>query len=138
MKKLLPEGFREVSHGADAALEVWALDLPGLFRQAAQGMYALMGATPTRANSTSRTLSLFASDDESLLVAFLSQLLFLLEQESLLFTNIVLELQPGNLKATLEGIPPGSIQREIKAVTFNDLAICQEERLYRVSIVFDL
>ncbi|MGA9397688.1 MAG: archease [Anaerolineaceae bacterium] len=138
MKKLLTEGFREVGHGADAALEVWARDLPALFRQAAQGMYSLMGATPSQVSSTLRSFKLSAADDESLLVMFLSRLLFLLDQERLMFTKMEFHYLPGRLIGILEGTPLGSIQREIKAVTFNDLEIRQEERLYRVLIVFDL
>ena len=138
MKKLLPEGFREVSHGADAALEVWARDLPGLFRQAAQGMYSLMGATPGRASSALRSFNLSAADDESLLVMFLSRLLFLLDQERLMFTKMEFHCLPGRLIGMLEGVRLGSIQREIKAVTFNDLLIRQEGRKYQVLIVFDL
>lgn len=134
----MPEGFCEVSHGADAALEMWAPDLPGLFHQAAKGMYALMGAMPARVNSSSRTFCLSAQDDESLLVAFLSQLLFILEQEGLMFISIKLDHKPGDLKANLEVVPYVSIQREIKAVTFNDLAIRREGQGYRVMIVFDL
>ncbi len=131
-------GYREIGHGADAALEVWATDLPGLFRQSALGMYSLLGAEPDRQEPTSRKFHLSASDDEALLVSFLSQLLYLLEQDHLMFPAIEVEYEPGFLTVTLEGVPPCSIQREIKAVTFNDLAIQRGDRFYRVMLVFDL
>lgn len=136
--KDIPEGFREAGHGADVALEVWAPGQAQLFKQAAMGMYDLLGATGSKADSISRTLTFSARDDESLLVAFLSQLLFMLEQEHLIFTGIELEHRPGRLKAFLNGVPLHAIQREIKAVTFNNLEIRFEDRHFRACIVFDL
>ncbi|MBN2256555.1 MAG: archease [Anaerolineaceae bacterium] len=131
-------GFCEISHGADAALEVWASDLPALFQQAALGMLALMGVELAGVGSVRRSLRLTAPDDESMLVLFLSELLFLLEQEQLVFSATNLTFRQGQLQASLVGSPLGSIQREIKAVTFNDLAIHRAGDCLRVTIVFDL
>jgi SHS2 domain-containing protein len=138
MKAQASAGFGELGHGADAALEVWAPDLPGVFRQAALGMMALMGVETTGGSTVERELMLSAPDDESLLVAFLSQLLFTLEQERLALTVTDLVLGPGRLDVTLAGAPLLSIQREIKAVTFNELAIRQSDGCLKVVIVFDL
>ncbi len=60
------------------------------------------------------------------------------EKENLIFPDIKLDLQPGNLQATLAGVPPGSVLREVKAVTFNDLKIRRVGCGVRVLIVFDL
>jgi SHS2 domain-containing protein len=138
MKAQAVAGFCEVSHGADAALDVWASDLPELFRQAALGMLALMIAEPDEGTPIRRSLSLAGADNESLLVAFLSHLLFLLEQERLVFSITDLIFRPGKLEASLAGAPLRSIQREIKAVTFNELAIRQADECLKVTIVFDL
>jgi hypothetical protein len=67
-----------IAHTADWALKVWSVDLPGLFREAALGMYALMDVqfgAPTQP----RRLELSAHDPESLLVGFLSELLYFVE-----------------------------------------------------------
>lgn len=36
-------GYKEVEHTADIALQVWAEDFYTLLRKAAEGLYALMG-----------------------------------------------------------------------------------------------
>jgi SHS2 domain-containing protein len=138
MKVQASAGFRELGHGADVALEVWAPDLPGVFRQAVAGMLALMGVETAGEHRLERALILTAPDDESLLVALLSQVLFILEQERLVFTLVDLVPAPGRLDVTLAGAPLLSIQREIKAVTFNDLAIRRSDGCLKVVIVFDL
>jgi SHS2 domain-containing protein len=138
MKAQAAAGYRELEHGSDAALEAWAPDLPELFQQAALGMLALMGVESTGDDTAERSLTLKALDDESLLVAFLSRLLFFLEQERLIFSVTGLTIGPGRLEAGLSGRPLRSIQREIKAVTFNDLDICQAGAGLKVIIVFDL
>ncbi len=138
MKASAHAGFRELSHGADAALEVWAPDLEGIFRQSAVGMLELMGIEKEEDGGVERVLELSAPDDESLLVSLLSRMLFSIEQERLAFLVTDLQLAPGRLKVTLAGAPVRTMQREIKAVTFNELAIRREESRFRVVIVFDL
>lgn len=131
-------GFQEVGHGADAAIEVWAPDMAELFHQSLLGMLVLMGVETVVKSPCDRSLDITTADDESLLVAFLSQVLFVLEQERLVLSVNNLDLKPGRLVANLAGLPLRSIQREIKAVTFNDLAINQANTGLTVKIVFDL
>jgi SHS2 domain-containing protein len=138
MKAHPSAGFHEVDHGADAALEVWAPDLAELFSQSARGMLDLMGVESTGRNTVARSLALTAADNEALLVAFLSRLLFMLEQERLVFSVDQIRLTPGRLEADLLGAPAGVIQREIKAVTFNDLAIRRAAGCLSAVIVFDV
>jgi SHS2 domain-containing protein len=40
---MIESGFKEVSHTADLAVEVWAPDLEGLLRCAALALYHLLG-----------------------------------------------------------------------------------------------
>lgn len=131
-------GFCEIDHGADAALEVWAPDLSELFRQASIGMQVLMGMEPAGGQPVERGLTIQGEDDESLLVGFLSQLLFWLDQEHRAFSVVELTLQQGRLDVRLSGALVSAIQREIKAVTYNDLALQQSKDAWTVKIVFDL
>lgn len=134
--------FEEIAHTADWCLRVWAADLPTLFAEAARGMSALMQARPAAGPATRRTLSLSAPDAESLLVAFLSELVYAAEQEHLLFTRFRLETVEGSegweLKAEMDGAPLASAVRIIKAVTYHNLHIRQTARGYEVEIVFDV
>ena len=131
-------GFRELEHTADWELEVWGPDLPNLFEQAARGMYALKGIRLEPQPRVERTLKLHAPDQESLLVAFLAELLFLEEVEGLGFDTFELRLDEDSLSARMSGAPVGSPGKDIKAVTYHNLAIRKTERGLEVNIVFDV
>lgn len=131
-------GFAEIEHTADWALRVWAPDLDRLFAQAAAGMYWLMGTTFSSGPRTDRDIHLEAIDAEALLVAFLSELLFIGESEGLGFDRIVPVVKATELTATASGVPIAAQKKEIKAVTYHNLAIQHSEAGYQVTIVFDV
>ena len=131
-------GFKEIAHTADWELEVWAPDLPGLFEQAARGMYLLMGVRLQPAGRQSRTLELSAADGESLLVSFLDELLYIQNADRLGFDVFQINITDWNLRARLEGAPLESLGKEIKAVTYHRLKIQSDERQLIVRIVFDV
>jgi len=135
-------GFEEITHTADWALRVWASDLKGLFVEAAQGMYVLLGAQTAKGPHVKRTFAAEAQDAESLLVAFLSELVYAAEQERLAFASFrvrTLERSDGwTLEAEMSGAPLVSLTKAIKAVTFHNLQIQQTAQGYEVEIVFDV
>jgi SHS2 domain-containing protein len=131
-------GYREVEHTADWELEVWAIDLPGLLEQAARGMYALSGMRLHSQPRFIRTLSLKATDDETLLVNFLSELLYLTEQEGIGFDQFRITVDHFVLQAELGGAKLAALDKEIKAVTYHKLAVRQTDGKLWVNIVFDV
>ncbi len=135
-KKL--RGYQELEHTADWELRVWAPDLAALFVEAARGMYALTGVRMGDGPETVRLLELDADDPESLLVAFLSELLFLGEQEALAFDQMALVVNDSSLRGDLRGRPVVSQDKEIKAVTYHNLRIKRGQRGLEVSLVFDV
>lgn len=131
-------GYEEVEHTADWALRVWAPDLEGIFAQAAQGMYALMETTLAPDPHRDMTVELQAPDSESLLVAFLSELLYYGEAEGLGFEDCRVILVDQSLRATLRGARITSQVKEIKAVTFHNLKIEPHDGMFWATIVFDV
>jgi len=131
-------GFIEIEHTADWALKVWAPDLPGLFRLAAEGMYSLTETTLEVLPRVERTIELSGIDAESLLVSFLSELLYLSESENLGFDRIQVNLPGTTLKAVVEGAPISGQRKEIKAVTYHNLQIRHTPAGFSVTIVFDV
>jgi len=101
-------------------------------------MYALSGTRLLPGPPEQRTLELFASDAESLLVSFLSELLYFGEQEGLGFDSFELQMKEDSLRARLAGAPIASQDKEIKAVTYHNLAIRQTGRDLEANIVFDV
>jgi len=132
-------GFREIAHTADWELEVWATDLTGLLEQAARGMFAISGTRLRPGERQKRSLELQALDAESLLVRFLSELLWLSQQEGLAFDMYKLTLKPGwGLQAELDGALITSQEKEIKAVTYHNLVIRRKSKGLAVNIIFDV
>jgi SHS2 domain-containing protein len=133
-----PTGYQEIEHTADWALRVWAPDLPTLFAQAAKGMYALMDTALCPEPRSRRSFELQADDEESLLVSFLNELLYFGELEDLGFDRFEVRINRQNLRAEVEGAPFEARKKEIKAVTYHNLAIRKNDESYVVEIVFDV
>jgi len=131
-------GFREIEHTADWELEVWAPDLPGVLEQAGKGMYGLAGFQLETGPRVSRSFKLVVCDNESLLVDFLSELLWIAENEGLAFDVYDLSIKNAWLNVKLEGAPIASFSKEIKAVTYHNLNIVHSGKGLRVRIVFDV
>jgi SHS2 domain-containing protein len=135
--------FEELPHTADWSLRVWAPDLNQLFTESARGMNALAGIRLAEKPRVRRLFSLSSPDVESLLVSFLSELVYISEQDRLAFDQINLSLDleagsPCSLSATLRGAPILSLDKAIKAVTYHNLKIQQSTRGYEIEIVFDV
>lgn len=131
-------GFAEIEHTADWAVRVWAEDLPQLLIEAARGMYSLTQTQIHPEPRISHTFELSVEDEESLLVAFLSELLYLGEQKRLAFDQFDLSLQGRELRARLGGAPIASQNKEIKAVTFHNLKITRTAEGLETTVVFDV
>ncbi|PJH74410.1 MAG: protein archease [Anaerolineae bacterium CG_4_9_14_0_8_um_filter_58_9] len=131
-------GFEEIVHTADWALRVWADNLEGLFAEAARGMYALSGANQAEGPKVKRTFETQAQDAESLLVAFLSELVYALEQEGVIFDEFDVQVEGTKLKVEMSGAPILSLTKAIKAVTYHNLQVRPTARGYEVEIVFDV
>ena len=132
------QGFEEIEHTADWSIRVWAPNHAELFRQAALGMIFLSELEIDIANPVVETLELNAIDLESLLVSFLSELVFLAEQDDLGFDRFELSIDGLMLHAKISGGKIVNRKKEIKAVTYHNLAVTETESGYQVVIVFDV
>ncbi|HWQ04959.1 MAG TPA: archease [Longilinea sp.] len=138
MEKLGSSGFRDVDHTADLALEVWAPDLSALFVQAALGMYHLMNIQLSKQPGFLHQFNLSAEDEESLLVKFLSEILFAVESKGIAFDSFSIKFAGLSLQLTAAAKHILNQTRTIKAVTFHNLSIRHEPGRYTVTIVFDV
>jgi SHS2 domain-containing protein len=130
--------FEELPHTADWALRVWAPDLPALFTEAALGMNTLSGAKPAPGPIVRRAFADDAPDLESLLVLFLSELVYAAEQEHLIFTEFEIKLNGLELSVNMTGASLLSLNKSIKAVTYHNLQIRPTTSGFSVDIVFDV
>ncbi len=127
-----------MAHTADWSIRVWAEDLSCLFAEAARGMYSLMEIQLDRETCVAEEMHMESFDHESLLVSFLNELLYKIESRQLAFDQVEVQVDGLELKAELVGSPVTYQKKEIKAVTFHNLAIVQAEERLEVTIVFDV
>jgi len=130
-------GFQEIQHTADWSMRVWADDLASLFAESARGMNFLAGVKLDNQNRVKRQFEAEGTDVESLLVAFLSELVYYQEQENLAFDIFTINVGK-NLTAKMEGARIISADKAIKAVTFHNLKIRKTARGFEVEIVLDV
>jgi SHS2 domain-containing protein len=138
MTTSLPGGYQEQPHTADWALIVWAPTLIDLLQQAARGMYALMHARLQAEPRETYRFEIAAPDCETLLVTFLAELLYFTQRDEVGFDRLDLTCEGERLIAEVEGAPLESISKEIKAVTYHNLAVRETERGLEAAIVFDV
>jgi SHS2 domain-containing protein len=131
-------GYEEVEHTADRAVRVWAPDMPALLRQAALGMYALMGIVPQDRFDSVRELVIPMTDDESLMVGFLSELLIWLETERMVASSIDAMIEDGKMVYRLAGYRHARARVAVKAVTYYDLRVVRNEEGLQATVVFDV
>ncbi len=120
--------FEEIEHTADWAYRVRGENLAQLFIQAALGLYALVGMQLTPRERITRSLQLKAIDRESLLVAWLNELLFFHESEGLGFEEIKIKyLDETSIQAEVTGALTQQWLKDIKAVTYHNLGVVQKQ-----------
>jgi SHS2 domain-containing protein len=132
--------FEEVEHTADMALRIWAPDLPGLFIEAARGMFSLMAGATVQGDPTGwQRVHLQAIDYESLLVEWLNELLFLAEEGDRLFVEFRVEhLSSAELEAQAGWIRGKLTGAHIKAATYHNLFIQHTEHQVEVELTLDV
>lgn len=132
-------GFEEVSHTADIAIHVWGSGLDELFISAAIGMAHFAADATDSDSNVEQSIELTADDAETLLVAFLAELLYLLERDGAVFEVFqIRDISTTHLLVHACGHIVKEIRRHIKAVTFNDLEITRNAQGYEATVVLDV
>jgi len=133
--------YKEVDHTADLCLYVSGANLEELFTHAAQGMFDLMRCTPTDAprEAVRREIALTGFDIETLLVDWLTELLYANETQDEVYQKVTFnELDATHLVAIVQGETNHPAGRGIKAVTFSGLLVDHTESEYETTITFDV
>jgi SHS2 domain-containing protein len=134
-----PCAIEELAHPAEVGLRVRAAAPAELFACAAKGMFAIIGANPSGRN-VRRTVEVESFDAESLLVDWLSELLFLHETTDEVYDQVEITFwAPTRIRAIVAGglsaAPP---LRALKAVTYHGLRLVEQENAWLAEIYFDV
>ena len=133
------ERFEEVEHTADIAIRVWGGDLAELFANAAYGMACQLAEVDGVGLAVEHSIDLEAYDAETLLVAWLGELLYLGERDACVFVEFDMRtVTSTELRAVARGGVVDEYRHHIKAVTFSELDIRCTEAGCETVIVFDV
>ena len=135
--------FEILEHTADVGIVAHADSLPQLFANAASAMFALMADPENVREVEEREMTVEARDREGLMVHWLTELLYYLDAEEMLFSRFVVEeIGDRRLRARAWG---ERIDRErhrlhfgVKAVTRHMLEVRPEDGGYRAQVLFDI
>jgi len=140
MRKTQPNPLYIVlDHTADLAIEVWGNSLEDLFANAAAGMFAQMADLAQVPVSVRRKIRVEGDDSETLLVAWLSELLYLREVNREAYTQFEVRFpMRGKLDGVAIGGPWRAFDRPVKAATYHGLMIEHKDGRYQATIIFDV
>jgi len=132
--------FEEIPHTADWSFRAFGKDLRELFENAAFAMFSLEGVHPQEnANENARAVQVSGIDQESLLVNWLTELLWLQESNRETYQRFEIEsLSETELQATVFGLPYATLDKIIKAVTYHNLKLEQTNEGWQVTVVVDV
>jgi SHS2 domain-containing protein len=134
--------FNLIDHTADVRLFVQADSQKELFLAALQGMAAIISPANCNADTftITHTISLTTHDPTILLIDFLSEALTLSHVYKALFCSATFTiLTPNQLEALVHGIPVAQFDEDIKAVTYHEAEIVQDNQgNLSTMIVFDI
>jgi SHS2 domain-containing protein len=135
--------FRLLEHTADMGIAAEGETLAALFQQAALGLRQIITATTDIEPRQEVLLEVRGQDREELLVNWLDELIFLVEQRRLL--PAVFEIQSASEKrlcARIWGEPldPArhELEREVKAVTYHQISVERTRSGWRAQVYVDL
>jgi SHS2 domain-containing protein len=135
--------YRFIEHTGDLGMEVFGADLPGLFENAAEGLFDIITDPGTIREKEEREISLEAGGLEELLIRWLTEFIFLFDVEFLLFRSFhILSLDGGKLRAIASGErfdeERHPFKTTVKAATYHQLKIEQVDGIWKARIIFDL
>ena len=131
--------FEEIPHTADWSFRAFGKDLREFFTNAAFALFVMQGATSTGATETARAVEVSGIDYESLLVNWLTELLWLQESRREIYPRCQIDaLSPTALRAQVFGTPIRQIDKIIKAVTYHNLKIEQTTNGWETVVVVDV
>jgi len=133
--------FDIIDHTADIGIVAYGRELKEAFANAAYAMFTLIADLEGVKEITCRQIEARAGDQESLLVSWLNELLYLFDVEEIIFCRFeITQLDENSLKAEGWGEKLDrarhSLRAGVKAATYHMLKI-EKDNGYKVQVIFD-
>ena len=134
--------FEIIDHTADVGIAATGDTLEELFENAALGMFHVIGGVNDVKPAETREARATADDVESLLAAFLAELLYMLDAEHFVMHHAdVRHISDREVRADVHGEPLSPrhrLETEIKAVTHHDLHVRKDCDGWHATVLFDV
>ncbi len=140
---MVKKAFEIIDHTADVGVIVYGVDIEQLFFNAALALFSLITEPESIGEQLQRHVEIVSEDNDSLLIEWLNELIYLFDAEHILFSRCDIEnLSNTQIKATCygEGFDPlkHKIKTGVKAATYHMLNINKGSHGYEVQIIFDV
>ena len=134
--------FEIVDHTADVGVIAYGVDINQAFANAARALFSLITELDDVEEFLHRDIELTAPDEESLLVEWLNELIYLFDTENIVFKRFdVTKLNNTQLKARSYGEKVDSSKHQlktgVKAATYHMLKVDKGDDC-RVQVLFDI
>lgn len=135
--------FEVIEHTADIGIIARGATLAEVFEAAAEGMFSLMVDPGSIENRAWLERAVEADDHEGLLVAWLNNLLAVVNIEAFVPTAFVVDqVGPKRMHATVYGEPIDPdrhrFHRDIKAATYHMVEVKQTDGVWTARVIFDV
>ena len=132
--------YETLDHAADVMVRCTGRDLEECFGNAAYAMFDQIVDAERIDDVLERTVEISAEDDEERLYSFLSELLFVMDTESVVFNSFKVTFDGDKVTCICEGEPldvkKHHAKAEIKAVTYHMLSVRRD--VPEVTVIFDV
>ncbi len=134
--------FEVIEHTADAGIRAYGDDISEAFANAARGLFSLITELDDIEEAEYRDIEITAPDQESLLVQWLNELIYLFDTENIICKRFeIIHLNRTRLKARVYGEKADRSRHElktgVKAATYHMLNI-DENNGWKVEVLFDI
>ncbi|MBA7659143.1 Protein archease [subsurface metagenome] len=134
--------FDIVDHTADVVIVAYGASLNQAFANAARGLFSLITELDDIEEAQHWDIEVAAPDQESLLVEWLNQLIYLFDTENIIFNRFdITQLNRTQLKARTYGEKVDSSRHKlktgVKAATYHMLKV-EKTNGYQVQVLFDI
>ena len=134
--------FEIVDHTADVGIIAYGANISQAFANAARALFSLITELENVEEVLHRDIELTATDQESLLVEWLNQLIYLFDVENIVFKRFdIAQLNPTQLKARIYGEKVDKSKHKlkigVKATTYHMLKVDKDDGCM-VQVILDI
>ena len=135
--------FDIIDHTADIGIAAYGADIKQAFANAALGLFSLIADLTNVGENVERSVELWAEDEESLLVEWLNELIYIFDVEHIIFKRFEIDnLTRNYLKARCFGEEieraRHKLKMGVKAATYYMLKITKDDDGYKAQVIFDV